>query len=102
MNDFVEVARVELLGGVAEIEAIFGMAIGFGMLVVVPLTAMLLAHQRRMAELINQKRTEEGLLDRIEQLERTTARLTDRVNDITLAIDDSVRARLQPPDRLET
>lgn len=102
MNGFVEVARVGLLGGVAEIEAIFGMAIGFGMLVVVPLTAMLLAHQRRMAELINQKRTEEGLLDRIEQLERTTSRLTDRVNDITLAIDDNVRARLQPPDRLET
>ncbi len=103
MHSLVETLGSGLRGGFAAMdwEAMFGLSIGFGMLVVVPLTAMLLAHQRRMAELISRRRADEGLMERVEHLEHAVLRLTDRVNDITLAIDDDTRARLQPPGTVE-
>ncbi|MER3413102.1 MAG: hypothetical protein C4341_02465 [Armatimonadota bacterium] len=102
MDSVVETVRSGLLYAAIDVEAMFPMAIGFGMLVVVPLTAILLTHQRRMAELVSRRRADEGVEQRVESLEHAVTHLTERVNDITLAIDDDVRARLQPPDRVET
>lgn len=101
MESFVEAVRVCPLGGLAQVERMFDLAIGFGLLVVIPLTAMLLAHQRRMAELINRKHTDEAVLDRVKRLEVAISLLTERVNDLTLAIDDRAHAELQPPDTAE-
>jgi hypothetical protein len=78
-----------------DFEAFFALAIGFGMLVVLPITALLLGHQRKMAEFISQRRSEEGLVQRLERLEESVVRLHERLNDLTLALDDAARVRLQ-------
>lgn len=69
------------------------------MLVVLPITALLLAHQRKMAEMISQRRVEEGVVQRLVRLEQTVLTLHERLNDLTLALDDAARLRLQ--DRSE-
>lgn len=78
-----------------DFEDILALAIPFGLFVVLPITAMLLAHQRKMAELVSQRRSEEGLAQRIERLEDSVVKLHDRLNDLTLSLDDAARLRLQ-------
>jgi uncharacterized protein YlxW (UPF0749 family) len=78
-----------------DFEAFFALAIGFGMLVVLPITALLLAHQRKMAEMISQRRVEEGVVQRLDRLEQAVLTLQERLNDLTLAVDDAARLRLQ-------
>ncbi len=71
-------------------EEMFGIAIGFGLLVVVPLVAMLLHHQRKMAALIKGQGERPGVTDRerIARLEADVAYLTERVKDQPPPLDE--------------
>lgn len=57
---------------------VLGVLIGFGLLVVVPLTSMFLGHQRRMAELIHGKQNE--------ALEQSVRELQQRVQQLETAL----------------
>lgn len=93
---------VLVVAKLVDFAAFFALAIGFGMLVVLPITALLLAHQRKMAEMISQRRVEEGVVQRIVRLEQAVLTLQERQNDLTLALDDAARLRLQDRSGDET
>jgi hypothetical protein len=70
--------------------------IGFGLVVVVPVTAMLLHHQRKMAELIHRRgQAEPVLLEKLDQIHAEVRDLRGRVNEQTLMLDDHSRTLAQ-------
>ena len=80
------------------IESILGILTGFFLVVVVPLVAMLLAHQRRMAEFIHRQSN----LDRnpqIDRLEGEVKELKERINHLIIQAEDkrALQERVGPP-----
>jgi hypothetical protein len=71
-------------------EGVLALSIGFGMLVVVPIVALLSAHQRKMAEIFRQQQTDPALLAQIQRLQDQLDELRDRVNQRFLD-DNQVR-----------
>src|SRR4026209_2990223 len=91
-----------MLHGLADIniEAVIGVLTGFGLCVIVPIVAMLLTHQRRMAELVNGNQTQRGLSDqKVAKLEAEVAMLRQQIAENIIAMDDhrSTAAKLAPP-----
>ncbi len=81
---------------------LIGPLIAFGLVVVVPLVAIFTSHQRRMAELLHRQSSTNATSDhRVAQLEAQISDLRNRVNDLTLLVDDrqpsSLTSRLSPP-----
>lgn len=78
-----------------------GMIVAFGLVVVVPIVAMTLAHQRRMAELTHGKQGPNPIADqRIAHLEAQVAELRQIVYDQAIRLDDrsdATRRLNQPP-----
>lgn len=74
----------------------FGMLIGFGLVVGLPLTAILTHHQRKMAEMLHRQRMEQGGLmnsdPRIRQLEAETFELKQALQDHIIATDRQASA----------
>jgi hypothetical protein len=69
-------------------EAVIGLSIGFGMLVVVPVIAILTHHQRQMAEKLHAQRGPNALQDRrLDELQAQVAQLTDKVNQLLIQSD---------------
>lgn len=83
-------------------EAMMGMTIGFGLLVGLPITWMLLNHQRKMAELIHSNREErknDGM-HRIQALEDEVRQLRGTLHELVLRNDDLQELnRSTPPAR---
>jgi hypothetical protein len=92
-----------MLSTVAQVDipAVIGVMTGFCLVVVVPIVAMLLTHQRRMAELLNGKREQQEVAEsqRIAALEAEVARLKQQLAVNIIAVDDhrTVAERLAPP-----
>ena len=79
-------------------EAIFGMMIGFGLVVGLPIVIVLTKHQRRMTELIHQNRPpaqNDEVLARLDAMQRQMNEMRDRQNEILLQIHD--RPHLHSP-----
>lgn len=71
-------------------EAFFGMMIGFGLVVVLPITAILTSHQRKMAELMARRAPNEqnnGERERIAQLEAEVYELKQTLQSHIIATD---------------
>jgi hypothetical protein len=75
-------------------EGVIALSIGFGICVVVPIVAMLLAHQRKMAEVVRKQQTDPMLIQHIQHLQNQIDQLRDRLNERILAQDS---ARSVPP-----
>ncbi len=72
------------------------MMIGFGLVVGIPITALLLSHQRKMAELIHsnhEERKTDGM-HRIQALEDEVRHLRSTVHELILRNDDLQPATL--------
>lgn len=83
-----------------DIPAIVGVMTGFGLCVVIPIVAMLLTHQRRMAELVHSQQTRQSQEnERIARLEQEVSRLKEQLAENIIAFDDrrSIQQRIQPP-----
>ncbi|MCH7903148.1 MAG: hypothetical protein IH944_01120 [Armatimonadetes bacterium] len=79
-----------------DVVAIIGVLIGFGLVVVLPIVAVLTAHQRKMAELIhkNSEPPESNeVLSRLDALQRQMNDMQDRQNELILEKHD----QLPPP-----
>ncbi|MFI5384758.1 MAG: hypothetical protein ACHQ50_01440 [Fimbriimonadales bacterium] len=78
-----------------------GLAMGFFMLVIVPLVAILLHHQRKMAAFFHIQAAQENQQDKaqIDRLESRVAELSDRINQLILQHDDksALQERVGPP-----
>jgi hypothetical protein len=86
--------------GDINIEAVIGVLTGFGLCVIVPIVAMLLTHQRRMAELVNGNQAQRGVSDqKVAKLEAEVAMLRQQIAENIIAMDDhrSTAAKLAPP-----
>ncbi len=85
---------------------VIGPLIGFGLLVLVPLTAMLLNHQRKMAELIHRRPQDDGLRDQVAALSREVQTLRHELHQQIIAAEDVrglvARATTPPPVPSET
>lgn len=95
-----------MLNSFAEIDlpAVIGVLTGFGLCVIVPIVAMLLTHQRRMAELVNGNQAQRGLTDqKVAKLEAEVAMLRQQIAENIIAMDDhrSTAAKLAPPPHPE-
>ena len=80
-------------------EAIFGMMIGFGLVVVLPIVIVLTKHQRKMTELIHQNRHPEQndeVLARLDAMQRQMNEMRDRQNEILLQIHDRPQLHSAP------
>lgn len=83
-----------------DVPAIIGVLTGFGLVVVVPLVAMMLNHQRRMAEIMRGTQEQRGVADeRIMRLEHEVGQLRQLLTDNIIEMDDrrEVQKRLTPP-----
>lgn len=78
-------------------EIIAPMVMCIGIFVVVPIVAMLLRHQKFMAELVhNRQNGDAGLQDRMGRLESELAMLRDRMNSQILSLEEARRATPLP------
>ena len=64
------------------------LGIGFFMVVVVPLTAIFLHHQRKMAEFFQRSNDQQGQQGQINRLEAEVGALKERINHLILQSDD--------------
>ncbi len=82
-----------------ELGELFGMLIGFGLVVGLPLTAILTYHQRKMAEMLHRQRMEQGLTPnsdpRIHQLEAEVFALKQALQDHIIATDRQIVGGLE-------
>lgn len=78
-----------------DVIGIIGVLIGFGLVVVLPIVAVLTAHQRKMAELIHKDRPAQNdeVLARLDALQRQMNEMQDRQNELILEKHD----QLPPP-----
>lgn len=80
-----------------------GLLIGFGLVVGLPLTAILTSHQRKMAEMLHRQRQEQGLnpdaARRIQQLEAEVFELKQTLQGHIIATDRLISGQMpvQPP-----
>ena len=74
---------------------IIGVLIGFGLVVVLPIVAVLTKHQRKMTELIHKDRPAQNdeVLARLDALQRQMNEMQDRQNELILQKHD----QLPPP-----
>jgi hypothetical protein len=82
-----------------DIAGILGVLTGFGLVVIIPIVAMLLSHQRRMAELV---RGDQGDVNaktnaRLEAMEREIQILRQQVAENIVAFDDRRGQTAAPP-----
>ena len=80
--------------------AIFGMMIGFGLVVVLPIVIVLTKHQRKMTELIHQNRPpaqNDEVLARLDAMQRQMNEMHDRQNEILLQVHDRPHLQSAPP-----
>ena len=70
---------------------VIGVLIGFGVVVVVPIVAMLLHHQRKMATLIHGGPEAGGAQERIQRMEEEVTALRNSLTELTLRLDDQER-----------
>jgi hypothetical protein len=84
-------------------EGAMAMVIGFGMVVVIPLVAMLLQHQRKMAEMMRDRavQSNESQDRRMEAMERRIEELGYRINDAVLRSDDRMPLERETPPPVE-
>lgn len=82
------------------IEDFFAMFIGFGLVVGIPITAILTHHQRKMAELIHGKmgdqNTNQALLHEIQSLRYEVSQLRESVNQQRIDMDDLKSLTIRP------
>jgi hypothetical protein len=78
---------------------LFGLGIGFFLVVVVPLVAMLLSHQRKMAELLHRNAIGQNSQAQLDRLETDMRELKERVNHLVLQTEDrrELAERVGPP-----
>lgn len=70
-------------------EDIAPFAIGFGMVVVLPIVGMLLSHQRKMAELIHKRQGHDAGVDsRLERMQSQIEEMRTLLYDHTIRMDD--------------
>lgn len=74
-----------------------GLGIGFFLVVVVPLTAMLLHHQRKMAEFLNRGALQQDKQTQLDRLESEVAMLKDRINHLILQVEGARPEAIAPP-----
>jgi alkylation response protein AidB-like acyl-CoA dehydrogenase len=73
-------------------EGIIGLAIGFGICVVIPLVAILVSHQQKMTKMLSGDPTQnQALAQRLRQMEAEITELRALVNDQVLRVDDRRR-----------
>ena len=84
-------------------EDVLGIILAMGLLVGLPTIAMLLQHQRKMAEIIrdNQSKASHTQDHRLEMLEHRVEELNARLVDAILAADDQGRGGRGVPPPLE-
>lgn len=74
-----------------ELGEFFGMLIALGLVVGLPLTAILTSHQRKMAEMLHRQRQEQGLTPdssrRVQQLEAEVFELKQSLQSHIIATD---------------
>lgn len=74
-------------------DAVAPMVMCIGIFVVVPIVAMLLRHQKFMAELVhNRQNGDSGLQERMGRMEAEMAMLRDRMNSQILQLEESKRS----------
>jgi hypothetical protein len=75
------------------------MAISFFLVVVVPLVAMLLHHQRKMAEFLHRGALQQNQQGQLDRLEAEMQDLKSRINQLILVHDDKreLQERVAPP-----
>lgn len=72
-----------------DIPAVIGVLTGFGLVVVIPLVAIMLSHQRRMAEIMRGGQEQRNVADeRIQRLESEVGQLRQLLADNLIALDD--------------
>ncbi len=79
------------------IEDIAPFVIGFGLVVVLPIVAIMARHQRHMAELLNRGAYSDQtahLVARIDQLQSEIVAMKDRQNELILSLE----SRRPPPE----
>ncbi len=91
--------------GFIDIEALAGMAIGFGLVVVLPIVGLLLSHQRKMAELVHGK-VNQNSDARLGHMQAQIDELRGRTVDQALALEEYRRVlplatSERPPRRVE-
>lgn len=76
-------------------EAVLGILLGFGLVVVLPIVIVLTKHQRKMTELIHKDRPAQSdeVLSRLDALQRQMNEMQDRQNELILEKHD----QLPPP-----
>ena len=74
-----------------------GLAIGFGMFVIMPVVWLMLSHQRKMAELFHRNNPQPD--PQVQQLEREVQELRQRINHLILVVDEkhALQERTGPP-----
>ena len=79
--------------------AIFGMFIGFCLVVGIPAIAILTVHQRKMAELIHKRHPQQSdeVLTRLDAMQRQMNEMRDRQNEILLQVHDRPHPHSPPP-----
>lgn len=83
-------------------EDLIGLGIGFGLLVVVPVVAILTHHQRQMAEKLHARHRPDALQDRrLDELQAQVAQLTDKVNQLLIQSDRPVQSAPPPSPKAE-
>jgi hypothetical protein len=82
-----------------DLPGIIGVLTGFGLVVIVPVVALLLNHQRKMAEIVHgDQRSQAVSNDRLARLEAEVAGLRQLITDNILALDDRREAvPMEPP-----
>ena len=73
-------------------EGILGLAIGFGICVVIPLVAILVSHQQKMTRLLSGDQAQnQALVEKLNQMQAEITELRALVNDQVLQVDDRRR-----------
>lgn len=73
-----------------DIPAVIGVLTGFGLVVIVPIVAMLLSHQRKMAELVRGARSDQAAQAnaRLDRMEHEISVMRQLLSDNIIALDD--------------
>jgi hypothetical protein len=78
---------------------LFGMLVAFGLMVGLPMTAILTSHQRKMAEMLHRQRQEQGLAPdaarKIQQLEAEVFELKQTLQGHIIATDRLISSQLE-------
>ena len=76
-------------------EGVIGVLIGFGLVVVLPIVAILTQHQRKMAEILHSRQQQEGNPE-IAALRHEIRELKELIHQQAIALDTAT-GRVRPP-----